>query len=262
MRFRDRVVVITGAARGIGFEAACRFATEGARVVVNDLDPAAVDRAVQLIATEGGHATALPGDVTDAAAVHAAAAQVMDRFGRIDVLVNNAGTYGLCPAHRVTAADWRRTLAVNLDGMFFWSQAVAVAAMIPARRGAIVNVASGAGMAGIPDAPAYVASKHGAIGLTKALAVDWGQYGIRVNAICPGLTWTELARSGQRQNPEMFAERERRIPLGQAATMDQQAGGILFLASDEAGSMHGTALVMDGGTMAMSSGYSVPRDGE
>lgn len=259
MRFQDKVVVITGASRGIGFEAARCFAAEGASVVVNDFDPDAAQAAANQIIEAGQKAMALPGDVSDVATVKRNVDQVMKAFGRIDVLVNNAGVYWLCPPEQMSAEEWRRTFSVNVDGMFFWSQAVAVASMIPRRAGAIVNIASGAGLAGIPNAPAYVASKHAAIGLTRALAVDWGQYGIRVNAVCPGLTWTELARSGQRQNPEVFAERERRIPLGQAATMEQQAKAILYLASDDAASMHGTTMVVDGGTMAMSSGYSAPR---
>lgn len=260
MSFQNKIVVITGAARGIGFEAARQFAAEGAEVVLNDLDPDAVDTAVARITDDGGRAFALPGDVTDEAAVRANVDEIVERHHRIDVLVNNAGTYRLAPAEVLAPADWRRILSVNLDGMFYWCQAVANASMIPNRAGVIVNVASGAGLVGIPHAPAYVASKHGAIGLTKALAVDWGRFGIRINALCPGLTWTEMARAGQAADPAMFDERERRIPLGYAATMEQQAKGILYLASKEAASIHGTALVMDGGTTALSSGYSPPRE--
>ncbi|AYZ01387.1 SDR family oxidoreductase [Burkholderia multivorans] len=256
MRFKNQVVLVTGSARGIGYQTAVRFAMEGARIVVNDLDPVAVDEAVDTIRKQGGQAIAAACDASDDTQVTRTVQDVLARTDRIDVLVNNAGIYSLCAPQDLAATAWRRTIAVNLDGAFYWSQAVGGLSMLPRRAGTIVNVASGAGLAGIPSAPAYVASKHGLIGLTRALAVDWGPYNIRVNAVCPGLTWTALARLGQSQNPAAFEERERRIPLGHAATLDDQAAAILFLASAEAKSVHGLIMNVDGGTAAMSSGYT------
>jgi NAD(P)-dependent dehydrogenase (short-subunit alcohol dehydrogenase family) len=256
-RFQDQVVVVTGAARGIGFHTALRFAREGARVVVNDLDPAAVDLAVDRIATEGGSAFGVACDASDDQQVARAVRQVCEQAGRIDVLVNNAGIHGIVPSQQLQPQAWRRVMGVNLDGPFYWSQAVAVASMLPRRAGAIVNLASGAGLASIPNSVAYVASKHGLVGLTRALALDWGPYNVRVNAVAPGLTWTELARQGQAENPGMFAQREQRIPLGHAADPDDQADAILFLASAQAKSINGSILVVDGGTHGMSAGYSV-----
>jgi NAD(P)-dependent dehydrogenase (short-subunit alcohol dehydrogenase family) len=146
-----------------------------------------------------------------------------------------------------------------LDGPFFWSQSVAAASMLPRRSGAIVNVASLAGLISGPRIAAYTASKHGLVGLTKALAVEWGPFGIRVNAICPGFTETDMVAAARASNPEMFAERVGRIPLGIAATADDQANAILFLASDQAAAIAGLAMNIDGGTLAMASGFSVVR---
>jgi NAD(P)-dependent dehydrogenase (short-subunit alcohol dehydrogenase family) len=115
-------------------------------------------------------------------------------------------------------------------------------------------------MVAVPDAASYVASKHAVVGLTKALAVEWGQHNIRVNAVCPGLTWTDMPRAAKLQNPAMYQERERRIPLGRAATTLDQARAILYLASPEADSVHGLIMNVDGGNVAMSSGSSVSID--
>jgi NAD(P)-dependent dehydrogenase (short-subunit alcohol dehydrogenase family) len=259
VRFKDQVVVVTGSARGIGFAAARQFAKEGARVVVNDLDPAQVEAAVRTIEAEGAQALGAPGDVSDAEQVRRNLDVVLAAHGQVDVLVNNAGIMRRARADQLDAQTWRSVLGVNLDGTFHWSQQVAARSMIPRRAGAIVNVASMAGLVGIPNAAAYVASKHAVVGLTKALAIDWAQYGIRLNAVCPGMTHSDLSKADRESNPEMFVERERRIPLGRAATLEEQAHAILFLASAEAGSVHGHAMVIDGGNIALSSGHLTPR---
>ncbi len=132
--------------------------------------------------------------------------------------------------------------------------------MIPRRAGVIVNVASIGGLVGFPNAASYVASKHAVVGLTKALAVDWGQYGIRVNALCPGMTWSNLSKADFEKNPNHYADRIPRIPLGQAAEPEEQAEAILFLASAQASHVHGLIMNVDGGQVALSSGHSAPRD--
>ena len=218
-RFNDQVVVITGGARGIGFAAATLFAKEGAHVVLNDLDTGAVDAAVARLEAIGGRVLGVVCDVSDHAQVRKAVEKVMNETGRIDVLVNNAGIIGRAETVNLKPETWSRVLAVNLNGVFFWSQAVAAASMIPRRSGAIVNVASLAGLAGIPNGASYVASKHGVVGLTKALAVDWGPFNIRVNAVCPGITKTEMTAADRAQNPAMYASevsgiRERSISAG------------------------------------------------
>jgi NAD(P)-dependent dehydrogenase (short-subunit alcohol dehydrogenase family) len=212
------------------------------------------------IQAAGGEAIGVAGDVSDEVQVRSNVAHVLDRMGRIDVLVNNAGIISRADSASVEAPSWRRVLAVNLDGVFFWSQAVAAAAMIPQRSGAIVNVASIAGMTGIPDSASYVASKHGVVGLTRALAVDWGQYNIRVNAVCPGITKTDLSAAARARHPEVYEARERRIPLGHAAEPEDQAHAILFLASADAASVHGLVMNVDGGSMAMASFHTAPRE--
>lgn len=262
MNFSEKVVVITGAARGIGRATADLLAQEGAHTVICDLDSDAVESAVDQITSAGHPAFGVVGDVRHRDTVRANVDQIMAEYGRIDVLVNNAGGQKTIPAEDLSEEQWRRELDVVLSGTFFWSQAVGVASMIPRRTGAIVNVGSGAGLAAIPDSVSYVAAKHAVVGLTKALAVDWAQYGIRVNCVCPGFTWTELARRIASANPELLAERVRRIPLGHGAQPEDIARAIVFFASDRAREISGTVLPVDGGTLAMESGYSAPRRGE
>lgn len=259
MRFADKVAVVTGASSGIGFAAARALAAEGAVVAVNDVRPDAAQAAVDKIVRSGGSAFAVAADASDGDAVEQAVRKIMDREGRIDILVNNAGIFANSATEEMAAAEWRKVLSINLDGPFFWSQSVAAASMLPRRSGAIVNVASLAGLISGPRIAAYTASKHGLVGLTKALAVEWGPFGIRVNAICPGFTETDMVAAARASNPEMFAERVGRIPLGIAATADDQANAILFLASDQAAAIAGLAMNIDGGTLAMASGFSVVR---
>jgi NAD(P)-dependent dehydrogenase (short-subunit alcohol dehydrogenase family) len=163
MRFTDQVVVITGAARGIGFATAAAFAREGTQVVVNDLESAEVNAAVQAITTSGGRALGMPGDVSSPAAVKANAEQVMQARGRIDVLVNNAGIIRRAPSEQLDPSTWRQVLAVNLDGAFYWSQEAAVRSMIPRCAGVIVNVASMAGLVAVPNAVTYVTAYSGEV---------------------------------------------------------------------------------------------------
>ena len=259
MRFTDQVVVVTGAASGIGNAAARLFAREGALVVLNDLLPEDVDLAVKTIEQSGGRAIGAVGDVSDEVRVRAIVADVVQRFGRIDILINNAGFMTRLAAQDLSAATWRRAMSVNLDGAFFWAHAVATASMIPRRAGVIVNVASLAGMVAIPNAAAYVVSKHAVVGLTKALAIDWGHFNIRVNALCPGLTWTNLSNADRARNPNMFVERENRIPMGHGSEPEEQAEVIAFLASAKSSAVHGLIMNVDGGNLAMHSGATLTR---
>ncbi|XAS74231.1 SDR family oxidoreductase [Micrococcaceae bacterium Sec5.1] len=261
MTFEEKVVVVTGAARGIGLATVQLASRLGARLAVCDVDAAAIDKAVTAIKSDGGEAVGIVGDVSSRAKVKENVDEIMDSFGRIDVLVNNAATQVVTPARELSEEHWRRELDVCLTGAFFWSQAVATSSMIPRLDGSIVNVGSGASLAAMPNSVSYVAAKHGVVGLTKGLAVDWAQYSIRVNCVCPGFTWTDLAKSVVEANPEMMRQRVDRIPLGNGAQPEDVARAIIFLASaQEAGAISGAVLPVDGGTLALSSGYSPPRD--
>jgi NAD(P)-dependent dehydrogenase (short-subunit alcohol dehydrogenase family) len=258
-KLQDQVIVVTGSARGIGFATAEIALHEGARVVICDLDPENVDQAVGKLSPLGD-VMGVAGDVGNLADVKRNVADVMDRHGRIDVLINNAAITSYHLPEMLPEDVWRRELEVCLTGSFFWCQSAANASMIPAGRGSIVNVSSGAGLAGIPKCAGYVSAKHGLVGLTRALAVDWGQHNIRVNCICPGHTYTELSNFVASQNPAAMEQRVSQIPLGRGAQPADVAKAILFLASPDADSISGAVLAVDGGTIAMESGFFPPRD--
>lgn len=256
MRFEGLVAVVTGGSGGIG-AATCRLlAAEGATVFVQDKDGDSARALARLITGSGGRAYGIPGDVSVEASVESNVREVMGVAGRVDLLVNNAGIGTVEPAERYSR--WNEILGVNLTGQFYWAKAVGAASMIPNRSGSIVNVSSMAGLTGIPEDVGYVSSKHGIIGLTKALAVEWARYGIRVNCLCPGATETTLIQSLQSQAPERFMERRKRIPLGRMGTPEDQARSIAFLLSDDASYVTGLIMNNDGGQLALYSGMSPP----
>lgn len=251
---------MTGGAGGIGLAVALQAAAESALVAICDVDADRVRAATVRIREYGGTAIGVVGDVTDREMVNSNVKEIVQALGPIDVLVNNAAVQRTVPVRELTEAHWRRELDVCLTGSFFWSQAVGVTCMIPRRSGSIVNVGSGASLAAMPNSVSYVTAKHGLVGLTKALAVDWAQYGIRVNCVCPGFTMTELAQSVAAANPEMMRQRVQRIPLGTPAEPEDPAAAVVFLASNDAKAISGSVLSVDGGTIALSSGYTAPRD--
>ena len=273
MRLRDKVAVVTGAARGIGRATAVAFAEQGADLVLLDVAgdiegcPYPLGTADQLAETAklcGEHAvtvTTRHTDVRDGAAVTAAVDETLDRFGRIDVLVNNAGlaTPAGVPVHEVTEAEWRLILDVDLDGSWRMLRAVAPA-MVAAGRGSIASIASTAGLVGYRHFSAYVAAKHALVGLTKAAALDLAPLGVRVNAVCPGSVRDapeldgrmlgEIARSlgiPHAEHESVFATDQ---PTNRLVAAGDVARTCVWLGTDESTDVTGAVITVDGGFTA------------
>jgi len=243
-----RGAVVTGGAQGIGRKTAELLAERGYRIAVIDLrEPADT---VHTIQKRGGEAIGFAGDVTSEDAVDRFAGCVFERYGRADVLVNNAGISHICAAELTSAADYRRVLEVNLVAPFLLAK-VFGQRMLEARCGSIVNVASVAGLLGVADRAAYNASKHGLVGLTRTLAAEWGGRGVRVNAVCPGWVKTEMDEADQARGVYSDSDIVGRIPMGRFASPDDVAHAIAFLADgEESGFVNGHTLSVDGGWAA------------
>ena len=239
MRLKDKVAIITGAAKGIGFATAKRFAQEGAKVMIADVNPEAVKAAVDLI--PGSEAFVV--NVTDRASVEVAIDQIMQRHGRIDILINNAGITQDARLVKMTEAQFDTVIDVNLKGVFNCTQLI-VPHMLEAGSGAVVNASSVVGLYGNFGQTNYSATKFGVIGFTKTWARELGPKGIRVNAVCPGFIATEMVKA----MPEnILQDIERRSWLGRLGTPEEMANVYLFLASDEASYVNGVALEASGG---------------
>jgi NAD(P)-dependent dehydrogenase (short-subunit alcohol dehydrogenase family) len=242
---KSQVAVITGGAQGIGRRTAELLADRGYRIAIVDLrEPSAT---LQSIASKGREGFGCAGNVTDEVGVGEFARQVFARYGRADVLVNNAGISYIAPAEQTPFSDYRRVIDVNLAAPFLMAQ-VFGRKMLEASSGSIVNVASVAGLLGVADRAAYNASKHGLIGLTRTLAAEWGGRGVRVNAVCPGWVKTEMDEADQAGGSYTDSDITGRIPMGRFASPDDVARAIAFLADGtESGFINGHALSVDGG---------------
>ncbi len=242
---------MTGASRGIGEAIARRFASEGARVALAARDEGSCERIAGEIVAAGGEAIALACDVTLAVSVANGIAAVVARWGRIDVLVNNAGLGGPTPLHDPDDARWNAILATNVTATF---RVIREAAPFLPEGGRIINLSSVLGRFGVPGFAGYCAAKHAVVGLTRALALELAPRKITVNAMCPGWVETEMAREGfRRMGQGNSAEQQgreaaaRMAPLGRVLDPEEVAGLAAYLASDDAKSVTGQAIVIDGG---------------
>lgn len=255
MRLKDQVAVVTGAASGIGKEIALNFARAGAQVVILDLDVAAAEHTASQVRAEHGRAMAIAADVTSEAQVDAAMASVVERYGRLDILVSNAGIQIVAPLEELAFADWKRLLAIHLDGAFLTTRA-ALRVMYPQHRGCIIYMGSvHSKEASLLKAP-YITAKHGLIGLAKAVAKEGAKHGVRANVICPGFVRTPLV---DRQIPQQaktlgISEEDvvRQIMLretvdGEFTTVADVAQAALFFAAFDSNALTGQSLMVSHG---------------
>lgn len=245
---RDKVAIITGGSRGIGKATAELLSQHGAKIVIADILEEESASTANEIAKNGGEAIAVKTDVSTKTDVDNLVNATINKFGKIDILINNAGIYRTAPTENLSEEEWERVLDINLKGYFLCAQA-AGKEMIKQKYGRVVNISSVAGLGGFSNSAAYCASKAAIILLTKTLAIDWAKYNIRVNAICPGVIKTAMTDPLLKDTgfQEMI---KGRVPLSREGTPEEIAAGVLFLVSDASSYMTGHAMVIDGGWTA------------
>jgi len=248
-RLAGKTAIVTGAGQGIGAATAQAFAREGAAVVIAERNRDTGLGVAQAIEAAGGRALFVPTDVTDPAAIEAMAAKTMDAFGGVDILVNNAGINVFHEPLETSEAEWRRCFAVDLEGVWAVTKAV-LPGMRARKRGAVVNIASSHAFSIIPHTFPYPVAKHGLLGLTRALGIEYAAEGIRVNAIAPGYIETPIAVDYWNSFPDPAAERRRAYdlhPPKRIGRPEEVAMTAVFLASDEAPFINAACIVIDGG---------------
>lgn len=246
-----KVAIVTGASSGIGLHTARLFAERGAGVVLADLDETAGSEAAQAIEDAGGNALFVKTDVSQSAQVKALIDKTIDRFGRLDYAVNNAGIGGeSVPTAEITEEGWDRVIGINLTGVWLCMKHE-IEAMLENEGGAIVNVASILGKVGFANAAAYVSAKHGVVGLTKSAAMEYATLGVRVNVVCPGFIYTPmLENAGMAEGTEMYNYISSLHPMQRMGTSEEVAAMIVWACSDEASFVTGASLLVDGGYTA------------
>ena len=264
MLLKDKVSIVTGAASGIGKATALTFGREGAKVLCADINREGADAVAAQIADTGGEAASIQVDVSQEDQVIAMIGDAASRWGRLDVVYNNAGVGTGGPIAQMTVEEWDRIMAINLRGVFLGTKH-AVPEMLKSGGGAIVNTASDAGIMGTPMLAAYCASKGGVVLFTKATAIELAPMGIRVNAVCPGVIRTPILDPMLEQarmmgaTPEQVWERMARAhPIGRVGDPEEVANTVAFLASDKASFITGVALSIDGGLAAGATGGGDP----
>lgn len=246
--FLNQVAIVTGASFGIGRAAAVAFAGAGARVVIADC--VADEETLKLIKSNDGEAIFIKCDVANEDSVKAMVDITVEQFGRLDHAFNNAGVEGLsAPTHECSNENWERTININLKGVWLCMK-YEIPQMLKQHKGAIVNNASIAGLVGFPNIPAYVASKHGIIGLTKNAALEYAKAGIRVNAVCPGVIRTPMIDRFTGKNKEIEKQFASAEPIGRLGQPEEVAATVTWLCSDAASFVTGHALTVDGGWVA------------
>ncbi len=246
--FKNKSVLITGAASGIGLECAKAFLQGCADVYMADYNENALTLQVSLLRNEFPHSKIIPmvADITDETQVKNIPEIIRQGTGNLDILVNNAGMSHSAYSINEKQSDWNKVITLNLTAQFFMAQTIANEFMIPKKSGKIINMCSLGGLMGIPSAVAYSASKGGVLQMTKSLACEWARFGINVNCVCPGFVDTPLIAENT-SNEKWMAYMNMRTPMRRLANPDDVAGSVVFLASDMAQFITGTSIVVDGG---------------
>ncbi|WP_201780856.1 SDR family NAD(P)-dependent oxidoreductase [Aneurinibacillus tyrosinisolvens] len=249
MKILNKVCIVTGSSMGIGEAIATLYAENGAHVVVNSRKLERAQEVANRLVERGLSAIAVEADTSVKADVERLVETAVDKWGKLDVMVNNAGISMVRPSVELSEEDWRRAIDVNLTGVFFCSQAAAKH-MIPQKSGSIIQIGSILGRVGLPLRAAYCSSKHGLIGLNKALATEWAEHKIRANVIDPGYIATVMDVHDQQSGGYGDEDILRRTPLGRYGTPEEIANLALFLASDDSSYITGTQIDVDGGWVA------------
>ena len=246
-KFKDKVVIVTGAGSGIGRATAISFAKEGAKVVASDINEDDVQKTVEEIKKLNGDAIGIKCDVSSDDDVKKMVEKTLSEFGQLDCAYNNAGIEGV-PASltECTAENWDRTIDVNLKGVWLCMK-YEIPAMLKNGKGSIVNCSSIAGKVGFESIPAYVASKHGVIGLTESASLEFAKKNIRINAVCPGVIHTPMLERFDHGDEQSMAAQ---VPMGRVGTPEEIADSVVWLCSDNASYVTGQSILVDGGWTA------------
>lgn len=249
-----KVAIITGGGQGIGRGIALAMAKRGNDVVVCDIDKSLADEVAKEAQQLGVESIAIDVDLANPSQIDSMIARVLSHFGHVDILVNNAGITVYMPALEMTSELWDKVMSVNLRSQFLCGIA-AGREMAKQRSGKIINIASAAAHGAVPSMMAYCVSKTAVLALTRCLATELAEYNINVNSVSPGMTMTTMAQKHKKTDPEGFAARVNRVPMGRAAEVEDIANAVVFLASDEAAYISGRDIAVDGGMFAIHPGF-------